>query len=99
MPTKAPTHDKDEVKASTHKPQFVPAPASGPVGPSLNDIRADDEAVLGHNVEVTKGDDKGFYGVFWATEGDDAIVRSRADAQEYITVPIKDLVPADPFRR
>lgn len=77
----------------------LPAPVSGPVPPALNDTRADSDAVLGHSVVVTKGEHEGFFGTFIEAAGDNAIVRSRADAGVRVVVPIADCTPADPNRR
>jgi hypothetical protein len=77
----------------------VPAPVSGPVPPGMNDTRADDQPVIGQFVEVTKGEHKGFFGVFLEAEGNDAVVRNRSDAGVRIVVPLADLAPSSPNRR
>jgi hypothetical protein len=93
------TADSRPEKKAVKKDVVVPAPVSGPVPPALNDTRADDQPVVGHSVEVTKGDDKGFFGVFVEAEGDNAVLRGRGDAGVRKVVPLADVVPASPYRR
>lgn len=102
MATKASTKVAEPDKTLDSRPKdkgTPPAPVSGPVAPGLNDTRGDDQPVVGHSVEVTDGDHKGFFGIFIEAEGSDAVLRSRGDAGVRITVPITDLVPASPNRR
>lgn len=83
----------------TETPQHRDAGTVGKAPLGINDVRADDEAVLGHFVEVVNGEEKGAYGVFEEVEGDDAIVRTRDNDSRRIVVPIKDLIPAQAGRR
>lgn len=94
---------------SRKKAAFVPASVTGPQPAQLNDTRADDEAVLGHFVEVTAGEHEGRYGVFIeaqaAVDAEDqtkatiAVVRARDNDSDRFSVPIADLVPAEAGRR
>lgn len=78
---------------------------NAPVGPGLNDRRADDEAVLGQFVTITKGEHEGVYGVFTEAFADEdgevtqAVVRSRDNDTARYVVPIADLEPALAGRR
>lgn len=95
--SKAPTPG-EQTPTETRKRKVIPAPVSSPVPGGLNDIRADDEPVLGHFVEVTSGKHKGRYGVFFEVEGDDvAVVRDRATA-ERVAVPLSSVRRAAPRR-
>jgi hypothetical protein len=99
MTTKSTTKSTKAKTTTKAKSRTVPAPVTGPVPPGLNDVRADGEPVVGGFVEVTKGDNKGFFGVFLEAEGDDAVIGSRADAGYRITVPLADIEPSSPNRR
>ena len=92
---------KEEAPAD---PRVTAAP--NPVPPSSNDRRADDQAIIGHFVEVTGGKEKGAYGV--AIEVTDAdkngepelvVVRTRDNDSRRIEVKYEDLVPASSGRR
>lgn len=67
------------------------APVSSPVPPGLNDRRADSEPIIGHFVEVTKGEYEGRYGVFIELEGETAVIRARDENSDRFTVPYTSL--------
>lgn len=75
--------------------------APTPVPATINDIREDSAAVLGHFVEVTKGEHEGRYGVFeeLGRDGKTAVVRTRDADSMRLTCPVADLVPAEAGRR
>jgi transcription elongation factor len=85
--------------APTVTPALEAAPTPAP--PAINDVRADDEPVLGHFVEVVSGEYKGRYGVFEEVDrsGRGAVVRTRDDDSARIVCDIGDLVPAEAGRR
>jgi hypothetical protein len=93
------TKAADKPKAVEEHKKAPASPVSSPVPPGLNDRREDGAPVLGHFVEITKGDDKGFFGVFVEAEGENAVVRSRSDAGVRKVAPIADLVASDVNRR
>lgn len=68
-----------------------------PIDPrSLNDRRRDEDAILGHFVNVVSGEHEGRYGVFIdvAPDGETAIVRSRDADNDVFSTAISDLRPA-----
>ena len=75
--------------------------APTPIAATINDIREDDAAVLGHFVEVTKGEHKSRYGVFeeLGKDGKTAVVRTRDADSIRLTCPVADLIPAQAGRR
>ncbi len=99
MATKKKTPKKKAAEPAAPVEDHRLAAAPTPVPPSLNDSRADDDAVLGHFVDVVSGPEKGAYGVFIEAQGDDAVVRTRDDDSRRFTTPIKNLVPAESGRR
>lgn len=87
---------KDETPERVH-PEVASAPT--PIPPSINDVRGDDEAVLGHFVDVVSGEYKGRYGVFEELTGDVAVVRTRDNDSLRFSCKVSDLVPAEAGRR
>jgi hypothetical protein len=82
----------------TKTPDIPAAPISGPVAPGLNDTRGDEAPVLGHFVEITKGDDKGFFGVFVELQGETAVVRSHRNPNHRVSAPYADIKAASLHR-
>lgn len=71
-----------------------------PVPATINDVREDEAPVLGHFVDVVSGPHKGRYGVFMeAGSNGTAVVRTRDDASERLSVRVSDLCPAKAGRR
>lgn len=103
MSTKAKPKSKSSTsskpKTTAAKAQNIPTPVNSPVGPGLNDVRADGEPVVGHFVEVTKGEDKGLFGTLHEVDGETAVVIPRNSPGTRRPVPFADLVPAEPYRR
>jgi hypothetical protein len=96
--TKPATEDTQTAR-KTERP--LAAPASSPAPSALNDVRGDEEPVLGHFVEVTSGKHQGRYGVFTevADDGKTAVVRTRDSATERLAVPLSNLRPSPAGRR
>lgn len=90
-------------KAAKPKEETVVDPrvdaGPGAVPSTINDVRADDEPVLGHFVEIVKGENKGRYGVFEEVFGDTGVVRTRDADMLRLTCPLSDMVPALAGRR
>jgi hypothetical protein len=97
--SKTSTSKRSSPKTTKAKAEAIPAPVASPVGPGLNDTRADGEPVVGHFVEVTKGEDKGFFGVLLEVEGETAVLRARDAAGVRKPVPFANIAPAEPYRR
>lgn len=97
--SKATTKKTTTADARPARGEAIPAPVSGPVPPGLNDRRADGEPVVGHFVEVTKGDDEGFFGIFVEADGTDAVVRSHSDPGVRKSVPLANLKASSRERR
>lgn len=83
-------------KAKTKESEVPAAPVSSAVPPGLNDVRGDEDPVLGQFVEVTSGEYEGRYGVFLELDGSDAVVRTRDAEGERLSVPLSDLRRAVP---
>ncbi len=96
---KAKTKRTTTADARPKREVAIPAPVSGPVPPGLNDRRSDSDPIVGHFVEVTEGDDKGFFGIFVEAYGTDAVVRSHKDPGVRMSVPLSALVPSERERR
>lgn len=94
-----PKDSSSKTKKAAQHPEVASAPT--PIPPAINDVREDSAAVLGHFVEVIKGDHKGRYGVFEEIGNDEktAVVRSRDADSLRFTCPVADLVPAEAGRR
>lgn len=74
--------------------------APTPVPATINDVREDEAAVLGHFVDVVTGPHKGRYGVFMeAGSNGTAVIRTRDDASERLSLKVSDLRPAKAGRR
>lgn len=112
IPQSVPEPEAEETSEKTTEesaaePDEAPEPASeAPTEPvpdsrSLHDRRRDEDAVLGHFVNVVSGEHKGRYGVFIDVEsdGETAIVRTRDAENDTFSVPISDLRPAEPGLR
>lgn len=84
----------EEQAADAPTPEGDPVPPADPR--SLNDRRRDEDAILGHFVNVVSGEHEGRYGVFVdvAADGETAIVRSRDADNDVFSTAISDLRPA-----
>jgi transcription elongation factor len=98
MTTKS-KHTKENVEADPQEPSVLAAPASAPIPPGLNDIREDGAPVIGHFVEITKGDDKGLVGTLKEVQGDTAVVVDRKAPLHVVSAPLADVVATDPNGR
>lgn len=92
--------------AAKPKKKEAPAPVDlrvdagpTPVPSSINDVRADSDAVLGQFVDVVSGEHKGRYGVFEELTGEAAVVRTRDADNDRLSCKVSDLVPAQAGRR
>lgn len=97
--SKTQTTKSSPKKTAAAKAKDIPTPVASPVGPGLNDVRADGEPVVGHFVEVTKGEDKGLFGTLHEVDGETAVVIPRNSPGTRRPVPFADIVPAEPYRR
>lgn len=93
--TRKPAKKPTEVRTEATLPDNAPVP----VGRTLNDARADGDAVIGHFVDVTGGEYEGRYGVLLEVDGDTAVVRGRDNDSDRFTTKYSDLVPAQAGRR
>jgi len=95
------TKTKAKAEAPDPRPEatVVSAPISAPAKPGFNDRREDGAPVIGHFVEVTKGEDKGFFGVLQEVQEDTAVVRGHTNPLQRVSCPFEDLEASELHRR
>lgn len=101
-PTSPVSHDGTPGNSQTVEHQTTEGPAVQPVNTDGTNRRSDDDALVGHFVDVVAGEHKGRFGAFERVLKHDvetgypaqALIRTRDEFNQLLAVAYKDLRPS-----